>query len=160
MSRATRTCRGPGVRRPGTLPAIVRTLAAAIALVASAACGSGGVTAAPASAAPATAAAPSGPVAGTLRGVVGTADSPDAYEITLLDSAGRPVTRLAAGTYAIAVEDRSRLHNFHLTGPGVDSATPVAGLQTTTWTVALSPGTYRFRCDPHPNMRGSFTVAG
>jgi plastocyanin len=49
-------------------------------------------------------------------------------------------------------------HNFHLSGPGVDQATPFeAG--TWTWNVTFTDGTYRFHCDAHPTiMKGSFTV--
>jgi plastocyanin len=89
-----------------------------------------------------------------LRGAVG----PSA-EITLRDASGAIVTNLAAGTYDIVVEDRSADHNFHLTGPNVNRATTVVGLETVTWTVTLSDGVYTYVCDPHAlDMRGSFTV--
>lgn len=72
---------------------------------------------------------------------------------------GRRATHLAPGRYRITVRDRSRLHNFHLTGPGVNRRTSVAALGTFTWTVTLRRGTYRFLCDPHARrMRGSFAV--
>ena len=67
--------------------------------------------------------------------------------------------RLKPGAYAIVVRDRSRAHNFRLTGPGVRRATRVPFVGTVTWRVTLRAGTYRFRCDPHARaMRGSFTV--
>jgi plastocyanin len=76
-----------------------------------------------------------------------------------LTRAGRKVTRLKAGTYAITVRDRSRLHNFHLLGPGVNRKTTVAFRGNRTWRVTLKRGLYRFRCDPHARqMRGSFRV--
>jgi plastocyanin len=51
------------------------------------------------------------------------------------------------------------MHDFHLTGPGVDKATSLAGLAETIWTVRLKPGKYTFVCDPHASqMRGSFRV--
>jgi hypothetical protein len=57
------------------------------------------------------------------------------------------------------VHDLSALHNFHLTGPGVDMATPVDPAQEATWTVTLTDGTYRYQCDAHPStMRGTFTA--
>jgi plastocyanin len=57
------------------------------------------------------------------------------------------------------VRDRSRMHNFHLRGRGVNKRTTVGFLGSTTWTVTLRPGTYRFVCDPHARrMRGSFRV--
>jgi plastocyanin len=72
---------------------------------------------------------------------------------------GQSVTSLPAGTYTIVVDDEANIHDFHLTGPGVDEATDVAGTGTTTWTVELKPGEYRFVCDPHASsMHGSFTV--
>jgi plastocyanin len=54
-----------------------------------------------------------------------------------------------AGTYVITVHDRSPIHNFHLTGPGLDKKTGVPAIGTTKWTVKLKQGTYRFVCDPH-----------
>ncbi|SFS18151.1 Copper binding protein, plastocyanin/azurin family [Agrococcus baldri] len=99
---------------------------------------------------------------GELTGMVGTADDPEAYEIALLDAEGNPVTSLPAGDYSLTFADLSRMHNFHLTGPGgVDVATDVAGNDETTVEVTLEPGTYTFVCDPHQsNMRGEFEVTG
>jgi hypothetical protein len=72
---------------------------------------------------------------------------------------GRPVTQIRAGTYTIQVRDRSRLHNFHLTGPGVNMSTGVEFVGTTTWTVTFTAGIYRFVCDPHASfMNGIFGV--
>lgn len=79
--------------------------------------------------------------------------------ITLRSASGERVTRLDPGTYEITVQDLSEFHNFHLTGPGVDRATAVAGTGQATWTVTLSNGTYTFQCDPHAaTMNGSFVV--
>jgi plastocyanin len=76
-----------------------------------------------------------------------------------LKKSGRKVTRLSAGTYKIRVADRSNIHNFHLTGSGVNKKTSVSSTGTTTWTVRLRRGTYRFVCDPHASMmKGSFVV--
>ena len=72
---------------------------------------------------------------------------------------GQPVTELAAGTYTIEVDDEADIHDFHLTGPGVDESTDVAGTGKTTWEVTFEPGEYTFVCDPHAgSMKGSFTV--
>jgi plastocyanin len=69
------------------------------------------------------------------------------------------VTKLKAGKYTISVSDKSNIHNFHLTGPGVNKRTSVSGTGTTTWHVRLRRGTYRYVCDPHASMmKGSFTV--
>lgn len=64
-----------------------------------------------------------------------------------------------AGTYVIIVRDRSKIHNFHLIGPGVNKATSVAAVKTYTWKVKLKRGTYRFICDPHASiMKGTLKV--
>ena len=69
------------------------------------------------------------------------------------------VTKLKAGKYKIVVRDLSNLHNFHLTGPGVNKKTGVTAKGTFTWTVTLKKGTYKFLCDPHAAiMKGSFKV--
>jgi plastocyanin len=64
-----------------------------------------------------------------------------------------------AGTYTIIVHDESNIHNFHLTGPGVNKLTSVVKVYTTTWTVTLKKGTYTFVCDPHAAiMKGTLRV--
>lgn len=104
-------------------------------------------------------AAGSGPVQhpASLVGVVG---HNDAFTISLTDPAGNAIKHLAAGTYSLAVKDESGIHDFHLTGAGVDKATTVGGTGTTTFTVTFKPGTYTFVCDPHAStMHGRFTVS-
>jgi len=96
-----------------------------------------------------------GAAAGVLTGSVGEGD---AYVITLMDSTGAPVTSLKAGSYTVKVKDASKIHDFHLTGPGVDQKTTVPEVTDVTWTVRLQAGTYTYKCDPHPKMTGSFTV--
>lgn len=81
------------------------------------------------------------------------------FTITLTTASGKPVTRLNAGSYAIAVSDDSPVHNFRLTGPGVNKATGVAALGRTVWTISLERGKYHFQCDPHKAfMKGNFSV--
>ena len=64
-----------------------------------------------------------------------------------------------AGTYTIVVKDLSTVHDFHFTGPGVNKATTVPGTGTTTWTVKLAKGTYKYVCDPHQSfMHGQLRV--
>jgi plastocyanin len=64
-----------------------------------------------------------------------------------------------AGTYVITINDRASIHDFHLTGPGVNKTTSVSGTGTTKWTVKLKKGTYRFVCDPHRSiMHGVLSV--
>ena len=80
------------------------------------------------------------------------------FTITLKKGAAK-VTTLPAGKYKIVVADKSAIHNFHLTGPGVNKDTGVAKQGTVTWTVTLKKGTYKYVCDPHATiMRGSFKV--
>jgi hypothetical protein len=103
-----------------------------------------------------------GPVAGapTLRGIVGTEESPNDFEISLLDEEGNPVTELPAGEYNIEVTDQTDIHNFHLSGGdgAVDEKTGPTEKVETTWVVTFEPGEYRYICDPHPSMNGTFTV--
>jgi plastocyanin len=64
-----------------------------------------------------------------------------------------------AGTYVITLHDRSSIHDFHLTGAGVNKVTSVPATGTTKWTVKLKKGTYHFVCDPHrPIMHGILNV--
>jgi len=57
-----------------------------------------------------------------------------------LKKAGVKVTKLKAGTYIFKVADKSSLHNFHLTGPGVDKKTSVKAVTTVTWKLTLKKG--------------------
>jgi len=59
------------------------------------------------------------------------------------------------------VTDKSPIHNFHLTGPGVNKEiTSVSFQGTKTVTVTLKKGTYKYVCDPHASaMKGSFKVS-
>ena len=63
-----------------------------------------------------------------------------------------------AGKIKLVIRDKSNVHNFHLTGPGVNVKTTVPFVGTKTFNVTLKKGTYKFICDPHPFMKGSFTV--
>jgi plastocyanin len=91
-----------------------------------------------------------------LVGVVGTND---AFVITLT-RAGQRVRSLKAGTYRLTIRDRSAIHNYRISGPGMNRAfTTVPARTTRTFTVRFRPGTYRFVCDPHvATMSGRFTV--
>jgi hypothetical protein len=64
-----------------------------------------------------------------------------------------------AGTYKLVIADKSSIHNFHLTGPGVNVKTSVPAVGTKTFTIRLKKGKYVFVCDPHRTvMKGSFTI--
>ena len=93
-----------------------------------------------------------------LTAVVGQEGDVDAFKITLMDGAGAEVTTLPAGDYTVKVKDLSKIHNFHLTGTGVEETTTVPEVADVTWTVTFTAGTYTFKCDPHAKMTGTFTV--
>jgi hypothetical protein len=91
---------------------------------------------------------------GPLSGSVGPG-----FTIRLAGGDGLPVQRLDPGTYALAIDDRSQDHNFHLTGPGVEVTTDVDGVGTSTFDITVGDGRYQFICDVHPTtMRGTFDV--
>jgi plastocyanin len=90
---------------------------------------------------------------GKLSAVVGPG-----FNISLKKGTSK-VTKLRPGKYTIVVADKSSIHNFHLSGPGVNKKTSVGATGITTWTVTLKKGTYKFVCDPHAAiMKGSFKV--
>jgi plastocyanin len=100
---------------------------------------------------------PSGLAKGTkLKGTVGPG-----FTISLKDGANKPVKKVKAGkTYTISVADKSSIHNFHLTGAGVNKLTPIGKTAKATWKVKFKKGTYRFRCDAHPTiMKGNFKAS-
>ena len=89
----------------------------------------------------------------TLKGTVGPG-----FTISLKKGTTK-VTKLKAGKYKIVIRDLSNIHNFRLTGPGVNKKTGVGPKGTFTWTVTLKKGTYRYVCDPHAAiMKGTFKV--
>lgn len=99
-------------------------------------------------------AAPSALAGGTtLNGTVGPG-----FTITL-QQGGKTVKTLKAGTYTLKISDLSNIHDFHLTGPGVNKTTTVSGTGNSTWKLTLKKGTYKYVCDPHASiMHGSFKV--
>ncbi|HEX3807663.1 MAG TPA: cupredoxin domain-containing protein [Gaiellaceae bacterium] len=77
-------------------------------------------------------------------------------KLTGTDGPGFTITMSAktvkAGSYVITIHDKSSIHNFHLTGPGVNKKTSVTATGTFTWKVTLKKGTYKFVCDPHKTI--------
>ena len=64
---------------------------------------------------------------------------------------------VAAGKVKLVVSDKATDHSFHLRGVGVNVKTSIAGIGTKTFTITLKKGaTYRFFCDLHPDLHGSF----
>ena len=95
----------------------------------------------------------SGRAPAATRGNTLTATDGPGFTITLSK------TTVKAGTYTIVVHDKSNIHNFHLSGPGVNKLTSTPWVGTKTWTVTLKKGTYRFVCDPHATtMKGVLRV--
>jgi plastocyanin len=102
-------------------------------------------------AAPTLASAAATPLAGTVG---------PGFTITLTN-AGKKVTSLKAGSYMITVNDKAKIHNFHLIGPGVNKQiTTVPQVGKKSVTVTLQKGTYTYQCDPHAagGMKGTFKV--
>jgi hypothetical protein len=67
---------------------------------------------------------------------------------------------LKAGSYSITVRDRTKVHNFHLVGKGVNRKTGKAAVGTFTWSVKLQKGALRYFSDQSPTrVKGSLTVS-
>jgi plastocyanin len=97
------------------------------------------------------------PAAGAATGKLVATDGPG-FTISLKQG-GKLVKTLKSGTYTITVQDRSNIHDFHLTGPGVNKVTSIGAVKTYTWKVTFRKGTYKYVCDPHKTiMHGSFIV--
>ena len=80
--------------------------------------------------------------------------------ISLKSASGAVLKTVKAGVYSITVRDRSRLHNFHLLGKGVNRRSALIGMGTLTWKVKLSAGALRFFSDKSPKtVKGSIKVA-
>jgi len=97
--------------------------------------------------------------AGSPKKVDGSVGPGFSIKLTL---GGKAVTTLKAGVaYAFTVKDKAAIHDFHLTGPGVNKViTSVPFTGTKIVVLTLKKGTYRYVCDPHASsMKGSFTVA-
>lgn len=103
-------------------------------------------------------------LAASVVAVAGSASATTAVgKLTATDGPGFTITMSAKsvkhGIYTITVKDRSNIHNFHLTGPGVNKKTTVRAVATFKWKVTLKRGTYRFVCDPHASiMKGVLKV--
>jgi plastocyanin len=74
---------------------------------------------------------------------------------------GKKVTKLKAGTaYRFVISDRSDIHDFHLSGPGLNRVlSGVEDTGTKSFVLKLKKGSYHFQCDPHSAiMHGTFRV--
>jgi plastocyanin len=95
-------------------------------------------------------------VAFALTIATGAVGASQVGKLTATDGPGFTITMskksVPHGTYVITIKDRSAIHNFHLTGPGVNKTTSVAAVKTYTWKLTLKKGTYKFVCDPHKTI--------
>jgi hypothetical protein len=80
-------------------------------------------------------------------------------KISLLHAGGARVRSLVAGSYLVSVRDLSARDNFHLTGPGVNRKTGVVQKKTVVWKLKVRSGSYHYRSDAHPKLKGSFSVS-
>lgn len=97
---------------------------------------------------------PPPPVTPKLLATVGPKNT-----ISLRSASGATLKTVKAGTYSITVRDRSKLHNFHLVGKGVNRKSGLAAVGTLTWRVKLSAGALRFFSDKAPKtVKGSVKV--
>jgi len=104
-------------------------------------------------------AAASSSSAATVKTVNGTVGPGFTIALTMQ---GKKVTKLKAGTaYRFVIRDRSSIHDFHLSGPGLNRVlTGVEYTGTKSFVLRLKKGSYRFVCDPHDEiMHGSFKVS-
>lgn len=92
------------------------------------------------------------PAAQVVKGTVGPG-----FTITLT-LAGKKVTKLKAGRYRFVIDDRATIHDFHLSGPGLNRVlTTVDFTGTRSVLLTLRKGAYRYFCDPHASfMKGAF----
>jgi plastocyanin len=103
------------------------------------------------------------PVAVAVTLATGAVAASQVGKLTATDGPGFTITMskksVPHGTYMITVKDRSSIHDFHLTGPGVNKKTSVSAVKTYTWKLTLKKGTYKFVCDPHASiMKGVLKV--
>lgn len=160
-------------RRVGVGVSMMAMVVAALAL---SACGSGGgsggATSTPAQTAPTAAAtaAPSAMAASPAAGATGSATGArGSTELTVravnitFDKTSLTAPAGAA-TITFTNADNGVSHNFHLYKGSDDTGTSLgmtdikAGPDTQQLKVTLTPGTYFYMCDVHPQMTGTITV--
>jgi plastocyanin len=92
------------------------------------------------------------PAAQVVKGTVGPG-----FTITLT-LGGKKVTKLKAGRYRFLIDDRATIHDFHLSGPGLNRVLTTVGFTgTRSVLLKLRKGAYRYFCDPHASfMKGAF----
>jgi plastocyanin len=95
-------------------------------------------------------------VTADISGSVGGGSDGNAFSIS------GPSGTLAPGDYTLTVNDMATVHNFHLSGPGVNVSTSVSGTGSSSFSITLQPGaSYHYQCDPHSGqMNGNFSTSG
>ena len=78
--------------------------------------------------------------------------------ITLVDEKGGAVSTLNPDSYQFVVRDQSTTANAHLSGPGVNQLTDVAGTSDATWNVTLGAGSFQVASDAGSASAVKFTV--
>ncbi len=63
-----------------------------------------------------------------------------------------------AGRYKLIVKDESTIHNFHISGTGVDKKTGVPFVGRKVFKITFTAGTYDIVCDRHSSMNTTLTV--
>jgi hypothetical protein len=91
-----------------------------------------------------------------LAGLVGPG-----FTISLKDVKGQKVKTLTHGKYSFTIQDKSTVHDWTLTGPGVSNkhltSLPFTGTTKTPIVLTLKAGKYKYFCSLH-GFSGSFTV--
>ena len=78
--------------------------------------------------------------------------------ISIVDSKGGAVSTLNPDVYEIIVHDQSATANAHLSGPGVNQLTDVAGTGDATWNVTFGAGSFQVASDAGSASAVKFTV--
>jgi plastocyanin len=73
---------------------------------------------------------------------------------------GKRVKTMKPGKHTFKLNDKSNIHNFHLSGPGMNKdLTSIGFVGKKKMTLKLKKGTYQYYCVPHRStMHGSFKV--
>jgi len=101
----------------------------------------------------------SGSVAADPSPLLASVSPNEEFLISLSNSDGTPVTHLDVGTYTVLVDDPATIHDFRLTGPGIDSTSGLEFVGKLTWTLTFKDGQYAYFCTPHRGlMHGHFSV--
>ncbi len=74
------------------------------------------------------------------------------FDISISDNS------VPAGRYKLIVRDRSTIHNFHISGTGVDKKTGIPFEGRKVFKITFTAGTYDIVCDKHSSMDTTLRV--